>query len=123
MDTHSPEHLLLHVLRGDEESPCKVRVVNLSRLSDKGVQILSEVGLEVPEGMVVGLIGPSGSGKSTLLRALNRLWEPAPGCVFLDGVDICDMDVLSLRRKVGMLFQIPVLFEGMPFIMSSNKDD
>lgn len=35
------------------------------------------------------------------------------GTVFLDGTDICDLDVLCLRRKVGMLFQLPVLFEGM----------
>nr|CAD1827582.1 unnamed protein product [Ananas comosus var. bracteatus] len=59
-----------------------------------------------------GVIGPSGSGKSTLLRALNRLWEPAPGSVFLDAHDICRLDVLALRRKVGMLFQLPAMFEG-----------
>ncbi|CAN4100158.1 unnamed protein product [Withania somnifera] len=60
----------------------------------------------------MGIIGPSGSGKSTFLRALNRLWEPPNNTVFLDGADICDLDVLCLRRKVGMLFQLPVLFEG-----------
>lgn len=60
----------------------------------------------------MGIIGPSGSGKSTLLRALNRLWEPPSGTVFLDGKDITGVDVLELRRKVGMLFQLPVLFEG-----------
>ncbi|PPS19901.1 hypothetical protein GOBAR_AA00660 [Gossypium barbadense] len=62
--------------------------------------------------MIVGIIGPSGSGKSTLLRALNRLWEPPSDTVFLDGRDIVDLDVLGLRRKVGMLFQLPVLFQG-----------
>ncbi|AQK66619.1 Phosphate import ATP-binding protein pstB 1 [Zea mays] len=60
----------------------------------------------------MGVIGPSGSGKSTLLRALNRLWEPAPGAVLLDGADICALDVLALRRKVGMLFQLPAMFDG-----------
>ena len=60
----------------------------------------------------MGIVGPSGSGKSTVLRALNRLWEPPSGTVFYDERDILDLDVLSLRRKVGMLFQIPVLFEG-----------
>ena len=67
----------------------------------------------MPKGAVVGVIGPSGSGKSTLLRVLNRLWEPPSGTVFLDGTDIRELDVLGLRRKVGMLFQVPVLFEGM----------
>ncbi|XP_048139464.1 ABC transporter I family member 17 isoform X2 [Rhodamnia argentea] len=73
---------------------------------------LSGINLEIPQGKVVGIIGPSGSGKSTLLRALNRLWEPPSGTVFLDGEDIKNLDVLSLRRKVGMLFQLPVMFEG-----------
>nr|CAD1827520.1 unnamed protein product [Ananas comosus var. bracteatus] len=77
-----------------------------------GEEILRGVSLDVPAGMIVGVIGPSGSGKSTLLRALNRLWEPAPGSVFLDADDICRLDVLALRRKVGMLFQLPAMFEG-----------
>ncbi|KAJ0105400.1 hypothetical protein Patl1_18736 [Pistacia atlantica] len=68
--------------------------------------------MDIPKGMIIGIIGPSGSGKSTVLRALNRLWEPPSGTVFLDGRDIRDLDVLNLRRKVGMLFQTPVLFEG-----------
>ena len=49
-----------------------------------------------------------------MLRALNRLWEPPLGTVFLDSQDICDLDVLTLGGKVGMLFQLPALFEGMP---------
>ncbi|CAN0907771.1 ABC transporter I family member 17, partial [Linum grandiflorum] len=66
----------------------------------------------LPSAQIVGIIGPSGSGKSTLLRSLNRLWEPPSSTVFLDGRDITDIDVLSLRRKVGMLFQLPALFQG-----------
>ena len=69
--------------------------------------------MEIPKGVIVGIIGPSRSGKSMMLRALNRLWEPPLGTVFLDGWDICDLDVLTLRMKVGMLFQLPALFEGM----------
>lgn len=90
----------------------KIKISGLKKGSNKDVAILRNIDLEVPKGVIMGVIGPSGSGKSTLLRALNRLWEPPSGTVFLDGVDICDLDVLSLRRKVGMLFQLPVLFEG-----------
>jgi ABC-type bacteriocin/lantibiotic exporter with double-glycine peptidase domain len=68
--------------------------------------------MDIPKGMIVGIIGPSGSGKSTVLRALNRLWEPPSGTVFLDGHDVKDLDVLGHRRKVGMLFQLPALFDG-----------
>jgi ABC-type multidrug transport system fused ATPase/permease subunit len=92
----------------------KIRVRGLRRRSEAsgGEEILRGVDLDVPRGVVMGVIGPSGSGKSTLLRALNRLWEPAPGAVTLDGADICAMDVLKLRRKVGMLFQLPAMFDG-----------
>ncbi|KAG9131198.1 hypothetical protein Leryth_006049 [Lithospermum erythrorhizon] len=90
----------------------KINVRGLTRISDKGEQILKKVNVDISKGSIVGVIGPSGSGKSTFLRALNRLWEPPSGTVFLDGQDICDLDVLNLRRKVGMLFQLPVLFEG-----------
>ncbi|XP_065872926.1 ABC transporter I family member 17 isoform X2 [Euphorbia lathyris] len=94
------------------DSQPKFRIRNLSKISDAGVTILDGVYLDIPKGVIIGIIGPSGSGKSTLLRSLNRLWEPPSGTVFLDGCDITDHDVLSLRRKVGMLFQIPALFEG-----------
>lgn len=94
------------------ESETKIQVRELTRFSEKGDPILSKVNLDIPRGMIMGVIGPSGSGKSTFLRALNRLWEPSSGTVFLDGQDICGLDVLALRRRVGMLFQLPVLFEG-----------
>ncbi|XP_058068042.1 ABC transporter I family member 17-like [Magnolia sinica] len=107
-------HLLVDVLEdGQDPVPdSKFRIRNLTKRTESGDPILSGVCVDVPKGLVVGIIGPSGSGKSTLLRALNRLWEPDAGSVFLDGEDICGLDVLSLRRRVGMLFQLPVLFEG-----------
>ncbi|KAH9560367.1 hypothetical protein CY35_06G101200 [Sphagnum magellanicum] len=93
-------------------SGAKVSVVNLERFSDTGVPLLSGVSLNVQAGQVVGIIGPSGSGKSTLLRCLNRLWEPPADSVFLDGEDVTKMNVLTTRRRIGMLFQTPILFEG-----------
>lgn len=110
------EHLLEVEVEVDENgcelAETKIQVRDLTRVSDKGVPILGKVSLDIPKATIMGIIGPSGSGKSTVLRALNRLWEPPSGTVFLDGDDICDLDVLALRRKVGMLFQLPVLFEG-----------
>ncbi|CAH1454122.1 unnamed protein product [Lactuca virosa] len=109
------EHLLsVNVNENDgfNGSESKIQVKNLTRCLDKGASILKNVSLEIPRGKIMGIIGPSGGGKSTLLRAFNRLWEPPSGTVFLDGKDITGVDVLELRRKVGMLFQLPVLFEG-----------
>lgn len=119
----SAEHLLLTVDDVDDHNHnhnhdggvMKFEIRDLRKVSDAGVPILNGINVGIPKGMIVGIIGPSGSGKSTLLRALNRLWEPPPDTVFLDGRDIVDLDVLGLRRKVGMLFQLPVLFQGTKF--------
>jgi putative ABC transport system ATP-binding protein len=64
----------------------------------------------MPGGVVTAVVGPSGAGKSTLLRALNRLIEPTAGEVYLDGEPTSVMDPLELRRRVGMVFQLPALF-------------
>lgn len=97
---------------GDGDRHPKVRVKNLCRTTEQGTSLLSGVSVDIWKGTVVGVIGPSGSGKSTFLRALNRLWEPSVDSVFLENDDITNLDVLALRRRVGMLFQTPALFEG-----------
>ena len=61
---------------------------------------------------VTGIVGPSGAGKTSLLRCLNRLEEPDVGSITFDGVDIATLDPIELRRRVGMIFQTPALFEG-----------
>ncbi len=90
----------------------KMRVDNLNLTLSNSSRVLTDVSLEIEAGQITSLIGPSGSGKSTLLRCLNRLWEPPSGSVFLDGTDITTLNVLELRRRVGMLFQSAVMFEG-----------
>lgn len=90
----------------------KINLKNLTLKLGSGEPILTDVSLDIPVGQITSLIGPSGSGKSSLLRCLNRLWEPPPGTVFLEGIDITTLDVLALRRRVGMLFQSAALFKG-----------
>ncbi|MHB9132714.1 MAG: phosphate ABC transporter ATP-binding protein PstB [Armatimonadota bacterium] len=81
---------------------------------------LRAVNLDIRERQVTALIGPSGCGKSTFLRSLNRMNETIEGTtttgkILLDGIDIYDpqVDVVALRRQVGMVFQRP-----NPFPMS-----
>jgi ABC-type methionine transport system ATPase subunit len=95
-----------------KESYGKISVRRLTLRLDNEATVLREVSLEVEEGSITSVVGPSGSGKSSLLRCLNRLWEPPAGTVFFDGQDVTTMDVLALRRRVGMLFQSANLFEG-----------
>jgi phosphate transport system ATP-binding protein len=83
-------------------------------------QVLERVNLTFPANQVTALIGPSGCGKSTFLRTLNRMHELIPGAglsgaVYLDGEDIYSeaMDAVSVRIKVGMVFQKPNPFPTM----------
>jgi UDP-glucose/iron transport system ATP-binding protein len=77
-----------------------------------GAEILKGVDARMPASEVTAVVGPSGAGKSTLLRAINRLIEPTSGEVYLDGRPTSGLDPLQLRRRVGMVFQIPALFGG-----------
>jgi ATP-binding cassette subfamily B protein len=65
---------------------------------------------EVNAGETVALVGATGSGKSTTLALLHRAFDPQAGRILLDGVDIRDVALASLRRNVGVVFQEPMLF-------------
>src|ERR687886_825645 len=89
--------------------PVKVRISDVRYVVGR-VEILKGVTAIIGEGEVVSIVGPSGAGKSTLLRTINRLVEPTAGEIFLDGAPTGEMDPLELRRRVGMVFQLPALF-------------
>ncbi|KAJ1974202.1 hypothetical protein H4R34_004805, partial [Dimargaris verticillata] len=74
------------------------------------VPILRGVSLSVEPGETVALVGASGSGKSTIVSLLERFYDPSHGQVLLDGVDIRDINVQSLRQHIGIVSQEPVLF-------------
>jgi ATP-binding cassette, subfamily B, bacterial len=71
---------------------------------------LREIDAEIPAGTQTALVGETGSGKTTLAYLVARLYEPERGCVSIDGVDIRDMTLESLRRNIGVVFQEPMLF-------------
>lgn len=73
------------------------------------VRVLDAIDADIGASRCTAIVGASGSGKTTLLRVLNRLEEPTSGRVLLDGNPIKDMDVLGLRRRVGLVPQQPVL--------------
>jgi osmoprotectant transport system ATP-binding protein len=66
---------------------------------------VNDVTLEVREGETLVLLGSSGSGKTTLLRLVNRLLEPTSGTIEVDGERIAGQDPVSLRRRIGYVFQ------------------
>ena len=75
-----------------------------------GRAVLSGVSARVEPGQVLALVGPTGSGKSTLVDLLPRLFDPPPGTVFVDGVDVCDLPLDTLRGAIGYVPQEPLLF-------------
>jgi putative ABC transport system ATP-binding protein len=77
-----------------------------------GTHIIDALDLDVPGTGITVVLGPSGSGKSTLTRLCDRLIDPTTGTVSLRGTDVRQLDVLALRRAVGMVFQRPTLFNG-----------
>ncbi|MCP3992444.1 MAG: ATP-binding cassette domain-containing protein [Actinomycetia bacterium] len=72
---------------------------------------LDGLDLVIKAGSKVAFVGPSGSGKSTALKMLMRMYEPDEGAVLVDGVDVRQRSLASLRRQVGVVFQDPFLFD------------
>ncbi len=118
--------------KGQEmESSVKMSLKNLDFYYGD-FKALHSVTLDFSENRVTALIGPSGCGKSTLLRCLNRMNDLIPvsrveGSVLLDGEDIYDpeIDVVALRRRVGMVFQKPnpfpkTIFENVAYGLRVN---
>ncbi len=75
-----------------------------------GEPVLDGVSFRVPRGSVVALVGPSGAGKTTIVDLLGRFFEVTGGAVLLDGADVREFTVRSLRRSLGIVSQETVLF-------------
>lgn len=73
---------------------------------------LENISLEVTPGQVVGVVGQTGAGKTTLLSLIPRFVDPEAGRILLDGVDLRDYDLESLRNQFALVLQEPLLFTG-----------
>ncbi len=73
---------------------------------------LEDISFEVQPGQTIGIIGGTGSGKSTLVNLIPRLYDASEGTVFIDGTDVRDYDMNSLRQQIGIVPQKAVLFQG-----------
>ncbi|MGR3454093.1 ABC transporter ATP-binding protein [Pseudooceanicola sp.] len=74
--------------------------------------VVRDVSLSVNPGETMAFVGPSGAGKTTLLALVPRFYEPQAGRILIDGIDIADMTLHSLRRQVGIVSQDVFLFGG-----------
>jgi phosphate transport system ATP-binding protein len=99
--------------RGQSGQDIKIQVKSLTLYYGK-FKALGDITMDIPANKITAIIGPSGCGKSTLLRSLNRMNDLTPnvhieGQVILDGENIYapGMDVVNIRRRIGMVFQRP----------------
>ena len=74
--------------------------------------VLEDFCLEIPAGTTLAIVGPSGAGKSTLVKLMARFYDATAGTVAVDGIDIRDITLQSLRRQIAIVSQDPILFSG-----------
>ncbi len=117
---------------GREEIVRTIDVIKEYRMGEEVLRVLKGISLTILKGEYISIMGPSGSGKSTLFNAIGGLDKPTSGKVFIDEVDIAQLDALELAwlrcRKIGYIFQtfnlipvmsalenvmLPMIFAGM----------
>ncbi len=87
----------------------KIEYRNVS-FSYDSIKVLKNISLEIKKGKTIALVGQSGSGKSTMVDLLPRFWDVTEGQILIDGTDIRDMKLKSLRKFIGNVNQDPILF-------------
>jgi ATP-binding cassette, subfamily B, multidrug efflux pump len=99
------EAVVLSTLRGEVE----FRNVSLKYQDEKN-QSLSEINLKIERNRIVALIGPTGSGKTSLVNLIPRFYDVTEGALLVDGHDVREVDLISLRKQIGIVLQTSLLF-------------
>ena len=103
---HSPRDAVeVDTLRGEVE----FRDVGL-KYQDEKTASLSGINLRVEPNRIVALIGQTGSGKTSFVNLIPRFYDVTEGCVLVDGVEVHEMDLVSLRKQIGIVLQTSLLF-------------
>ncbi len=79
---------------------------------DEGVTVLENFNLHVDPGKTIALVGHTGAGKTTVINMLTRFYDVKNGAVKIEGIDVRDISLRSLRNEVGVLMQDPFIFKG-----------
>ncbi len=90
----------------------KVEYRHISFAYKPGEPVLKDINLLVSPGEAIALVGASGAGKTTFVNLLPRFYDPEVGQIFIDGVDIRDVKLHSLRRQIGIVPQETIMFSG-----------
>lgn len=90
--------------------PGAVRLENVTFGYDPAKPVLKDVTVDIPGGSIVAIVGPTGSGKSTMVNLISRFYDPQEGRVLIDGMDLRDATLSSVRTQVALVFQETYLF-------------
>ncbi len=101
----APNAVKMDSLRGDVE----FRDVRLNYKDEKTAS-LNGVSVKVESNQIVALIGPTGSGKTSFVNLIPRFYDVTDGCMLVDGVDVREMDLVTLRKQIGIVLQTSLLF-------------
>src|SRR6266567_3837559 len=104
--TDAPGALALQQVQGH------VRFENLFFAYGSGQEVLHDITIDAQPGQIIAILGATGSGKSTILHLLPRFYEATGGHITIDGKDICEVTLASLRRNVGLVLQDVFLFNA-----------
>ena len=100
-----PEAVAVDQLRGEVEF-CDVAL----KYKDEITASLNGISVRVEPNRIVALIGPTGSGKTSFVNLIPRFYDVTEGCVMVDGIDVREMDLVALRRQIGIVLQTSLLF-------------
>ena len=79
---------------------------------EPGNRILKDVNFVITPGMRLAIVGPTGAGKTTIVNLLSRFYNPDDGKILIDGIDIQELQIKSIRKQVGVMMQDSFLFSG-----------
>lgn len=85
---------------------------NVNFSYEKGTPILKNVNFTITPGMTVAIVGPTGAGKTTIVNLLTRFYNPDDGKILIDGIDLQELTIKSIRKQVGVMLQDSFLFTG-----------
>ncbi len=90
----------------------QVEFVDVNFAYDEGHEILHRVNFQVAPGETIALVGPTGAGKTTIINLISRFYDVTGGRVLIDGIDVRDVTLESLRSQMGVMLQDTFLFSG-----------